>query len=47
MKNLKEEMQTIAGEWNGDEPGIQEQRALIAYEIIQKIVEIETLKKEL
>lgn len=47
MKYLKEEMQTIAGAWNGDGPGMQEQRAMIAYQIIELIDKIEILKEKL
>lgn len=47
LKQLKERMEYISGEWNGDEPGRQEENAHIAEEVIQKIDEIDKLLEEL
>ena len=47
MENLKKEMEQIAGEWNGDESGYQEDQAEIAIDILEKIAEIEELLKVL
>jgi hypothetical protein len=47
MDKLKTKMEEISGDWNGDEPGLQEERAHIANDIIEKIEEIEELMKEL
>ncbi len=37
----------ISGEWNGDESGIQEERAHIANDILKKIDELQELLKEM
>ena len=47
MENLKKEMKTIAGEWDGDFPGVKEDRAMTALEILDLIKKIEELKEEL
>jgi len=47
LANLRDYAEEIAGEWNGDEPGIQEERAECANEIIEKIDELVLLLKEL
>jgi len=47
MDKLKKEMEQIAGEWNGDESGYQEEQAGTAIEILEKIAEIEELLKYL
>ena len=47
MDKLKKEMEDIAGSWNGDESGVQEEQAHIANEVLEKIAEIEELLKEL
>lgn len=47
MENLKKEMEIIAGLWNGDNPGIEEDKAHIANEVLEKIKEIEELLQEL
>jgi len=47
MDKLKEEMEEIAGAWNGDNPGLAEDRAHAALEVIEHIDAIEELLKEL
>lgn len=47
LKELKEEMVEIQGEWNGDEPGTQEDRANIASDVLESIKNIEELLEEL
>ncbi len=47
LNKLKEYMEEIAGQWNGDESGSQEDNAHIALEVIEKIDEIEKLLEEL
>ncbi len=47
LEGLKNEMEHIAGEWNGDEPGRQENNANIAEEVIEHINEINLLLEEL
>lgn len=44
---LEKEMNEIAGRWNGDESGLQEDRAHASLEVIEKIKEIKTLLEEL
>ena len=43
LKQLKKDLEEIAGQWNGDNPGIQEDDASIANEVIEKINEIKEL----
>lgn len=46
MKNLteiKEWAESISSSWNGDEPGIEEDRAHCASDILEKIAELEEL----
>jgi hypothetical protein len=47
IEQIKKYAENISGQWNGDEPGLQEDRAGIANEILEKISEIEELLKEL
>ncbi len=47
LEGLKNEMEHIAGEWNGDEPGIQEENSKVALEVIDKINEIKELLEQL
>jgi hypothetical protein len=47
LEKLKKQMQDIAGNWNGDEPGLQEENAKIALEVIEKIDEINKLIDDL
>jgi hypothetical protein len=47
MTNLKKQLQQIAGEWNGKEAGLQEERAETAIDALRKIEELEELLKEL
>ena len=43
LEELKKRMERIAGDWNGDLPGLAEDQANIALEVIQKIDEINEL----
>lgn len=43
IEQLKAQMELIAGAWNGDEAGIQEDNAHIAEEVLEHIKEIEEL----
>jgi len=45
--DLKKRMEQIAGEWNGDESGVLEDRANIAGDILEAIKNIEDLLEEL
>lgn len=47
FKDLKEEMENVAGNWNGDDSGYREEQAMIAYDIIEKSNEIVELIREL
>ena len=47
LAKLKEALEEIAGEWNGDESGLQEDRAHASQEAIEKIKELEELLTEL
>ena len=47
LKKLIKECEEIAGRWNGDEPGYNEDQAHIANEIIEKSNEIIDLINEL
>jgi hypothetical protein len=47
LKEIKEEAEQIAGEWNGDESGVLEDRANIAGDILEAIKNIEDLLEEL
>jgi len=47
MKNLKQQLNKIVGEWNGREAGFQEERAETAIDALEKIEELEELLKEL
>lgn len=47
LHDLRDEMEQIKGQWNGDESGKQENRANIATEVIQKTNELETLLLEI
>jgi len=38
LEKLKSDLEEIAGEWNGDEPGLLEDRAHIALEAIESVV---------
>lgn len=40
---LRKRMKEISGSWNGDEPGLREDNAHIAEDIIEKIKEINEL----
>ena len=44
---IKQEMDEVAGQWNGDESGKQEEDAQIAKEVLEKVAEIEELLKQL
>lgn len=47
LLQLKNEMEALAGHWNGDESGKLEDQAHICGEIIDHIKDIETLLEEL
>ena len=47
FKKLKKELEEISSEWNGDEPGIAEDRCHTAEEAIKQITKLEELLKEL
>lgn len=47
LQTLITQMEEIAGEWNGDEAGRQEERAHIAEDIIEKAKELIDLLEEL
>lgn len=47
LKEIKKWAENIAGEWNGDESGSQEDRAHCALEIKQKVAELEELLDEM
>ncbi len=41
LEKLKERMEYVAGQWNGEDPGRLEEIAGVALEVIEKIKEIE------
>lgn len=43
---LMKEMEEIAGEWNGDESGLQEERSQCAFDIKEKAEELRALLDE-
>ena len=47
LGNLKDFAERVSGEWNGDEPGWQEDMAHLAEEIAEKATELQTLLEEL
>jgi Asp-tRNA(Asn)/Glu-tRNA(Gln) amidotransferase A subunit family amidase len=47
LKDIKEEAEQIAGEWNGDESGVLEDRANIAGDILEAVKNLEELLAEL
>jgi hypothetical protein len=47
LEQIKKWAEDIAGSWNGDESGSQEDRAHQANEILEKIAELETLIEEM
>lgn len=47
LKQLKEKLRAIAGEWNGDESCDQEDRAVASLEGIDLIERLEEIIKEL
>lgn len=47
LAHLKKWAENIAGEWNGDESGLQEDRAHCANDIISKATELQTLLDEM
>lgn len=47
LNKFKAEMEAIAGEWNGDGSGVQEDNANTAQDIITKIDEISELLSDL
>ena len=47
LEQLKEYFEQVAGEWNGDESGIQEDRANIANDALDAIKVVENALSEL
>lgn len=47
LENVKQTLREIAGEWNGDEPGTQEERATLAQEALDQIKKLEVALGEL
>lgn len=47
MEQLKKDMERISGEWSGEEPGIKEERAGIATEILAHLESIKVLQEAL
>lgn len=43
---LAKEMEEVAGEWNGDEPGLQEDRSTLAADVAEKARELRRLISE-
>jgi hypothetical protein len=42
LAEIVKQAEEIAGQWNGDDAGIQEEKARIATEIIARVEEIKT-----
>jgi len=47
LKDIKGEAEQVAGEWNGDESGVLENRANIAGDILEAVKNLEELLAEL
>jgi hypothetical protein len=47
LARIKKDAERIAGEWNGDESGQQEEKAQCATEVIETINTLENLLQEL
>jgi len=47
MKNLREQLNEVAGNWNGEDNDIREDRALIAYRGLEIVEELEEILKDL
>ena len=47
LAHLKQTLKEIAGAWNGDEPGEQEERAGIALDAIEQIEKLEVALADL
>lgn len=43
LEKLKERMENVAGQWNGEDGGIIEERAGVALDVLAKIEEINIL----
>lgn len=41
MLKIKDDIEKIVGEWNGDESGPQEERALLAHDTLELIAVVE------
>ena len=41
MDNLKKKLEEVVGQWNGDESGLQEERAKEAFYLLHLIASIE------
>ena len=47
LEHMRNRCNEIKGEWNGDEPGKQEDAAMAADELLEKLEEVNQLVKEL
>ena len=47
IEHIRNRCNEIKGEWNGDEPGKQEDAAMAADELLEKLEEVDQLMKEL
>ena len=47
IEHIRNRCNEIKGEWNGDEPGKQEDSAMAADELLEKLEEVDQLMKEL
>lgn len=47
LKEIEDYANEVAGQWNGDLPGTEEERATTAYEILEKLKELKQLLEEL
>ena len=47
LEHIRNRCNEIQGEWNGDEPGEQEDRARAAQELLETLVGVDELMKEL
>ena len=41
IKEIKKYAEEIAGNWNGDESGLQEERAQLAQDVLEAVVNLE------
>jgi hypothetical protein len=47
LATLKSEMENLRGQWDGDNPGIAEDRASLATDIIDAVTKLESLLEKL